>query len=82
MCAQTTLGTDQSQPGWNNGSLFQNWVYSGVVRAGCGGCWSEGGRCVLGMGGCVPGGAACSVEVLQGTGMGWLQQCVLRKGKG
>lgn len=50
MCAQATLGTDQSQPGWNNGSLFQNWVYSGVVMAGCGGCWSEGGRCVLGMG--------------------------------
>lgn len=27
------------------------WVYSGVVKAGCGGCWSEGGRCVLGIGG-------------------------------
>lgn len=50
MCAQATSGTDQSQPGWDNGGLFLSWVHSGVVKVGCGGCWSEGGRCVLGMG--------------------------------
>lgn len=50
MRAQATSKTDQSQAGWNNGGLFLNWVYSGVVKAGSGGCWSQGERCVLGMG--------------------------------